>query len=450
MNRKITYHNPNKQLLLYTYFIVIIAIGMLLLLLPMSWTGDLKLQEVSIIDALFTAVSATCVTGLATLDTSLWSRFGQVVILVMIQAGGLGIITFGMLYLALPKMRVPLKSTKMLQSGLSTEPLDDSRVIVRNVIISTLLIEGIGFLILLLRFGKLGISSPAFAALFHAISAFCNAGFSLFDDSLIRFRNDIVLNITIMLLIIFGGMGFMVIRDIKRKIQNKHSSLHFHTRIMLIGIPLFIIIGFLGYFILGNTGAFAEFPLRERIWASLFQSVSTRTAGFNTIEQSALSPPSRWLTLALMLIGGGSGSTAGGIKVSTAFILIIVLFRGINERGSIRFLNRNIDAVDVSKAAMFFIKAIAILFISILALSIFENPVEKGFSSSDLIFECVSALGTVGLSTGITAQLSIGGKIIIMLTMFTGRVGLFALVIQTFHDRVEHLIDYPRGEVLIG
>ncbi|MCK5250473.1 MAG: hypothetical protein KAJ98_10945, partial [Spirochaetaceae bacterium] len=186
------------------------------------------------------------------------------------------------------------------------------------------------------------------------------------------------------------------------------------------------------------------------LMAALFQSVTTRTAGFSTVDQASLSITSRWLTLMLMLIGGGSGSTAGGIKVSTAFILFIVLFRGVNDRGDIRFLRRRIGSADVSRAAMFFLKAISLLFISILFLGIIELPHSSGFTASEIVFECVSALGTVGLSMGITAALSTGGKLVIAATMFAGRVGLFSLVIRMVRDRVEALIEYPKGEVLIG
>ncbi len=445
-------HNfwSSDRTVLYGYFLLLITIGSLLLALPVSWSGTSGQSSVPIIDAVFTAVSATCVTGLITIDTSLWSLFGQFVILILIQTGGLGIITFSMFYLVLPRMRISLKSTRFIKDSFASDDTANSRSIIRSIVMTTLFIEGLGFIILACYFYRSGVPLPVFTGLFHAVSAFCNAGFSLFSAGLVPFRGSFVLNLTIILLVIMGGIGFMVIRDIRQKIMHWNRPLLFHSKLMLIATPVFIFIGFLGYLLFDSTGVFFNLPPGERVLAAFFQSVTTRTAGFNTVDQSLLSPVSRWLTLVLMLIGGGSGSTAGGLKVSTAFILFLLLFRGVNERGDIRFLRRRITAVDVSRAAMFFLKAIAILLISVFALGIIEFSAKTEFTSSDLIFECVSALATVGLSTGLTPDLSIGGKVVIAVTMFTGRVGLFSLIMRSFRNRADRLIDFPRGEVLTG
>ena len=400
---------------------------------------------------MFTAVSAVCVTGLTTVDTALWSRFGQVVILLLIQAGGLGIVTFGMLYLVMPRARISLRDTRMLGSAFTAERMMRPRSVIRSIFITTLVIEGIGAVLLSIAFGRSGRSDAVFSGVFHAVSAFCNAGFSIFSEGLASYRSDPVVSITLMALIILGGIGFMVIRDLLRAgMPGRRCPLLFHTRLMLTATPLFIAAGLLGYLLLDGTDVFSSLPPAQRILAALFQSVTTRTAGFSTVDQAALSAPSRWLTLMLMIIGGGSGSTAGGIKVSTAFILVLVLFRGVSERGDIRFLGRRITSADVSRAAMFFLKAVALLFLSILALGVIERPDETGFPPSDIIFESVSALGTVGLSTGITERLSGGGKLVVMATMFMGRVGLFSLVMRTVKERAERMIERPKGEVLIG
>ena len=440
----------SERLILYSYFIGLILLGTVALSRPMSWGGSDGLPRVAVIDAFFTAVSAVCVTGLVTVDTALWSRAGQGIILVLIQAGGLGIITFGMLYLVLPRVRISLKSTKLLRESFVVEQMPQARHIVGSILGTTLIVEGLGAAFLIFAFRRASTESPVFDGIFHAVSAFCNAGFSLFSNGLIPFRDNVLVNAVLMILIIVGGIGFMVIRDLSRKIREPRKPLMFHTRIMLIAVPLFIVVGWFGYLALDDTGVFAHLPTGERYMAALFQSVTTRTAGFNTVEQSSLSATSRWMTLVLMLIGGGSGSTAGGIKVSTAFILFLVLFRGVNERGDIRLLHRRIPSEDVSRAAMFFLKAVALLFVSILMLGILERPGYTEFTTSQIIFECVSALGTVGLSMGITGALSVGGKIVIALTMFAGRVGLFSLVIRYAGDRTETLIEYPKGEVLIG
>lgn len=466
MNPKRLFRIP-ERLVLYSYFLILIGAGTVLLSLPISWSGGSGRSDVPntpgaprphvlLIDAMFTAVSAVCVTGLTTVNTALWSRFGQIVILVLIQAGGLGIVTFGMLYLVMPKARIPLRETQMLRSSFAAGGMMRPRSVIRSIFITTFLIEGIGAAALSIAFARSGRSQPVFSGIFHAVSAFCNAGFSVFNEGLAPYRSDPAVNITLMVLIILGGIGFMVIRDLRGGmsgrggVPGRRCLLLFHTRLMLTATPLFIAAGLLGYLLLDSTDVFSGLPPAQRILAALFQSVTTRTAGFSTVDQAALSAPSRWLTLMLMIIGGGSGSTAGGIKVSTAFILVLVLFRGVSERGDIRFLGRRITPADVSRAAMFFLKAVALLFLSILALGVIERPDETGFPPSDIIFESVSALGTVGLSTGITERLSRGGKLVVMATMFMGRVGLFSLVMRTVKERAERMIERPKGEVLIG
>ena len=437
-----------ERLALYSYFIGLILLGTFMLSLPASWSGSGGMKAVPPEDAFFTAVSASCVTGLITVDTSLWSPLGQWIILVLIQAGGLGIVTFGMLYLALPRVRISLKSSRYLRESFVSEQMPQARQMIGTILYTTFIIESAGAVLLSIAFFRAGTDRPVVEGVFHAVSAFCNAGFSLYGEGLVPFRGNVLVNLTIMALIITGGIGFMVIRDIRRKMQDWRRPLLFHSRLMITAVPLFILIGFLGYLALDSEGLFRSLPGGEKFLAALFQSVTTRTAGFNTVDQAALSDPSRWLTLVLMLIGGGSGSTAGGIKVSTAFILFLVLFRGVDEKGDVRLFRRRISSMDVSRAAMFFLKAVSLLFVSILALGILEIP--RGFSSNQVVFECVSALGTVGLSMGITGGLSLGGKIVVAITMFAGRVGLFSLVIRTARDRAEVLIDYPKGEVLIG
>lgn len=440
-----------ERLVLYSYFLGLIAAGTVFLSLPLSWGAGDGGSRAAFIDAVFTAVSAVCVTGLTTVDTALWSRFGQVVILLLIQAGGLGIVTFGMFYLVMPRARISLRDTRMLGSAFTGERMVRPRSVIRSIFITTLVIEGIGAVLLSIAFGRSGRSDAVFSGVFHAVSAFCNAGFSIFSEGLASYRSDPAVSITLMALIILGGIGFMVIRDLLRAgMPGRRCPLLFHTRLMLTATPLFIAAGLLGYLLLDDTDVFSSLPPAQRILAALFQSVTTRTAGFSTVDQAALSAPSRWLTLMLMIIGGGSGSTAGGIKVSTAFILVLVLFRGVSERGDIRFLGRRITPADVSRAAMFFLKAVALLFLSILALGVIERPDETGFPPPDIIFESVSALGTVGLSTGITERLSGGGKLVVMATMFMGRVGLFSLVMRTVKERAERMIERPKGEVLIG
>ena len=449
MRKRISIRSPEKAAL-FAYFTGLIAAGSLLLSLPFSWSGAGNIDRVKPVDAFFTSVSAVCVTGLNTVDTSLWSIYGKVIILLLIQLGGLGIVAFGMLYLVIPKAKLSLRNRKLIKDSFIIEHSSRSRQIIKGILSITFITEGLGAVLLFLNFRHMEINNPVFTAIFHSVSAFCNAGFSTFPDGLVRFRPDILVNFIIMALIITGGIGFIVIMDLIARIRGKRRSLFFHTKFMLAGTVLFISAGFIGYLLLDTTNVFRSLPPGERFTAALFQSVTTRTAGFNTVDQSSLSLTSRWLTLSLMLVGGGSGSTAGGIKVSTALILLLVLFKGLNDRGNIKIMKRKITSEDISRAAMFFMKAVTMLFLSIFFLGIIEAPSKTGFTPAQIVFESVSALGTVGLSMGITPLLSTAGKIIIAFTMFAGRVGLFALVMRVVRDSSEELIDYPRGEVLIG
>jgi len=449
MNKKHRFR-PNERFLLYSYFLALVLLGTTLLSMPFSWSGAGGKSQIPVIDAFFTAVSAACVTGLITVDTSLWSLAGQWIILALIQAGGLGIVTFGMLYLVLPRIRIPLKSGQLLGESFAVERRISVRGTIKTILGTTLVFEFIGTLLLIVGFSQAGIDNPVFVGFFHAVSAFCNAGFSVFEGGMLPFRSNLLINLTLMVLIIAGGIGFVVIRDVRKVFSGRRRQLSFHSRLMLLAVPIFIVVGFIGYMLLDDTAAFSGFDPPERILATFFQSVTTRTAGFNTVDQSRLSLASRWLTLVLMIIGGGSGSTAGGIKVSTAFILFIVLLRGVNQRGDIRLLKRRISSADVSMAAMFFLKACVFLLVSILLLGILEHPRLSGFTTSQIVFECVSAFGTVGLSLGITGDLSFAGKLVIAATMFAGRIGLISLVIRPARNRAEAMINVPRGEVLIG
>jgi len=432
--------------LFFGYFLVNISLGAILLHSPSFWQGDIS---VSWLDAFFTAVSAVCVTGLATLDTALFTAAGQLVILFLIQAGGLGIITFSALYLIMPKSRISLKNRKIIREYYTQSSDINPRSIVRVILIFTFGLELLGFILLSLLLRKSGDSQPWFNGLFHAVSAFCNAGFSRYSDSLMSFRSNIGINLVIMLLIVSGGLGFMTIWDLLRSATDWRKKLHFHSRLMLSGTAILIVAGWLGYFMLERGHSLRGLPLGEQVLSALFQSVTTRTAGFNTVDQAMLSRPSQFMTLLFMIIGGGSGSTAGGLKVTTAAVLFLVVFRRINSRGESRLFQRRISGDVLSRASMLLLKAVAILFLVIFMLLISErhNP---SLGLGELIFEAFSALGTVGLSQGVTPQLSWGGKLIIMLAMFAGRVGLFALVMPDRDQVRERHIDYPIGEVLIG
>ena len=416
--------------------------------MPVSWNGAHPLK---LIDALFTSVSAVCVTGLITVDTAIYSKFGQIVILYLIEAGGLGIITFSTLYLILPRSKISFESRKMIQSyaiaGANVHPKN----IVRFIVAYTLLMEFLGFFFLFYAFRSAADTEPFFNAAFHSVSAFCNAGFSRFSEGLVPFSYNIIINITIMMLIILGGIGFMVVWDVIITSMRMKKHLEFHSRIMLIMTPILIFTGAVFFLIFEWDGALSDVNgIGYKIMGAFFQSVTTRTAGFNTIDEAALSGPSKGLTMILMFIGAGSGSTGGGIKVSTFFICMIIVLRGIDPKGDIRIFKRRLSSQDISRAAMFALKAASILVVSVFLLVVTESVYDHDFSFLEMFFECASAFGTVGLSLGITSSLSFWGKLVIIITMFAGRVGLFSMIIPQSRKEILRYVEYPDGEVLIG
>ncbi|MBN1798008.1 MAG: potassium transporter [Spirochaetales bacterium] len=439
----------SEKLILFSYFIIVIIIGTILLQLPFAWKSENKLD---FIDAFFTATSATCVTGLITVDTAVYSLFGKIVILLLIQAGGLGIISFTTMYLALPSKRISLKSTKVIREYYLVSVETEPKHIIKQIILITLLIEIIGAALLYIGFMGTVKDHPILFSVFHAVSAFCNAGFSLFSNNLEGYVRTPFINITIMLLIILGGFGFVALRDIAKRAARKKKKLTVHSKIM-IGCTLTLIISAaLLFFIFEYNNAYKELSMSEKIMASLFQSITPRTAGFDTVPQSSLSASSKFITLPLMFIGGGSGSAAGGIKVTTFFIVIIAVLRRTRRRGSLVIFKKELGSAKVLSAIMLFIKALLIVSLCILLLTITElslHPApDKDFYK--IVFESFSAFGTVGLSLGITPSLSLLGKIVVICTMFAGRVGLISMAMPQPIDSADHLIEYPKGEVLLG
>lgn len=430
------------------FFAVVIGIGSALLSLPVSWSGSgLAAGPLRYIDALFTATSAVCVTGLAAVDTAEYSRFGQTVILLLIQVGGLGIISFTSLLLTIPGRRLPLRRLKTIQSfyveGVEYEP----KKIVRSIIFFTFGIEAAGAVILYFLFAGAGVDDAAFVAVFHSVSAFCNAGFSVFSSSLEGYSGNLPLMATIAVLVVMGGVGFIVIQDIERRLRGKRRRLSYHTKVVLGMTATLIFSGALAFFLLERGRAYESFPWPVAMANAFFQSITTRTAGFDTVVQATLSQPSKALTLLLMFIGGSPGSIAGGIKVTTAFVVAAVMLRRPDSHGDITVFKRRLSARTMNDAVVYFLKATFLLAVSAGALSLIEGL--RGVDFSVLLFETVSAFGTVGLSLGMTGSLSDAGKLVIIATMFAGRVGLIALAFPALR-RYEAEIVYPEGSILLG
>ena len=438
----------SEKLFLFSYFLAAIGLGTIVLYLPVSWGGA---HPLSLVDALFTATSAVCVTGLITVDTPTYSNLGQIMILLLIQAGGLGIITFSTIYLARPRGRISLIRHRIIRgyylesSGLGT------MAIVRRIVAVTLSFELVGTLILYRTFSATVTEKRLFVSLFHAVSAFCNAGFSLFSNNLEGYTTNTAVSLTIMILVVFGGLGFVVLRDAAGAAMVKKKQLSLHSKIVFLmsGTLLVFAAGF--YLAFESGRSLAALNPGQKIVASLFQAATPRTAGFNTIPQGTLSIPSKTLTMLFMFIGGGSGSIAGGIKVNTFFIVLLMLFQGPDSRGEVTVFKRKIAGTRIFHATMFMLKALLLLFGSFLLLTItelwFAGHRTDVFS---LAFETVSAFGTVGLSLGATPNLTGVGKLVLVVTMFMGRIGLLALAIPRSRPYPVHVLDYPQGEVLIG
>jgi trk system potassium uptake protein TrkH len=439
----------SERFYLFSYFIGVIMTGALLLWLPSSWKGEGRLAW---IDALFTATSAVCVTGLITVDTTQYTLLGQTVIMLLIQFGGLGIITFSTLLLVRPRLKLSMTSYRVIK-GFSLDSIESQPLaIVRQIVVSTLAIEALGAVVLYFGFRPTVHVRLGFTALFHAVSAFCNAGFSIFATNLEGYVANPTVSLAVMGLIVLGGIGFVVLQDVNGTLLlGRKRTLSLHTRGVLVTTAVLILSGGGIFLLFEHRAAYAVLSWPVRVLAAFFQSVTPRTAGFDTVIQSSLSTSSKMLTLLLMFIGGASGSTAGGIKVNTFFIITLLAVRGADERGEVTAFNRKIPSKTVDNAVIFTMKALMLLF----AVSFLLTVSERYFASRqglfiEYIFETFSAFGTVGLSLGITPHLSVVGKLLIIGTMFMGRVGLLALAIPTSRRLPVHMLDYPEEEVMVG
>ncbi|MDA3957594.1 TrkH family potassium uptake protein [Oceanispirochaeta sp.] len=433
--------------ILLSYFFSTTLIGALLLYLPAAWNGPDRLH---FIDSLFTSASAVCVTGLITVDTSQYTLLGKSVIMILIQAGGLGIITFATLLLLIPGRRISFNNRSLIKNfyveGIEYEP----KKIIKSILLLTFFTEMIGALILFVRFHDL--PQGGFTAVFHAISAFCNAGFSTFPNSLEEWNRDPLVMITVSLLVICGGISFVVLHDISARVRRAKPKLSLHSTVVLITTLILVLGGTIFFYISERHRAFEYLLPPQKILNAFFHVVTPRTAGFNALPMNSFSPKSNMFTMVLMFIGAAPGSMAGGIKVTTLFLVLLSLFRGIDKNGDSFFGHYRIPARVISHAGLFFIKALFLLSCVIFLLSLTERSLlENGhIGIFELVFEAISAFGTVGLSLGVTAKLSFLGKIIIIGTMLSGRIGLIFMAT----DRIKHckvqMVEYPFGEVITG
>lgn len=435
-----------SSILIALSFVGIILLGTLLLMLPVS--SNLG-EATSFTDSLFTATSATCVTGLITLNTpEHWSTFGQIVILIMIQIGGLGTMTiFSLFYLILRK-KISLKQRLNIKESFGMETNTGLVKFVKNVIKYAFITEFIGAILLSFYFiPELGILKGFYFSIFHSISAFCNAGFDLTGDSLVGLKYNLLVNLTVAILIIAGGIGFIVFFEIYEKKRFKFFSLH--TKLVLIMTVILLLSGTLLFFLLEytNVDTIKDSNLWQKFLISFFQSTSARTAGFNTIDLSKIHDSSAFLLIILMFIGASPASTGGGIKTTTFGLILfstISMLRGDNQ---IKVFKKGIKQEAMYKAFVISFLGIAIVIMSAFIISIVESD---SYKFLDILFECVSAFGTVGTSRGITSDLHILSKYVIIIVMMLGRIGSFSIANGILERKKESHIKYSYGRIFLG
>jgi trk system potassium uptake protein len=434
--------------LIATSFAVAIGIGTLLLSLPVSHAPG---AEIGFLAALFTATSAVCVTGLIVVDTgSDYSLFGQTVIMLLIQAGGFGILTLGTLVALATGRRLGFRERRNLQTQLNALQVGGVVRLIRSLLVVVIGVELLGALLLYGRFAPVeGVGPGAFFALFHSISAFNNAGFALYADSLEGYVGDLLINLTVMTLIMLGGLGFVVMVNLfSRYRQPQRTPLNLHTKMVLTFSAFLIGVATVIYLVLewSNPATLGPLTLPGKGLAAFFHAVTPRTAGFNTLAVGSMHESSLLFTILLMFIGGNPGSTAGGIKTVTFFVLVGSAWSLSRGRGELTLFNRRLTIDIVVRAGVIALISIMLAGAALTALAI--TDAEKGMLP--LTFETFSALGTVGLSMGITAALSAPGKLIIMVLMFLGRLGPLTVALALIEGEREKRIKYPAEEVLIG
>lgn len=429
-------------------FFLIILTGACILTLPVASASG---EWTSFFDTLFTATSATCVTGLVVHDTFLhWSLFGQLVILFLIQIGGLGFITISVGFAMIFQRRIGLRERDLLKESVNALEIGGIVKLVRRIMKGTFLFEGIGAFLLAIRFvPRYGFAKGIYFGIFHSISAFCNAGFDLMGEqgeysSFVNYVGDPVVNFVIMTLIVVGGLGFVVWNDL----YSKHFSwkrFSLNTKLILFVTAGLLVGGALLLFLFEQGNTLEGLSTGEQILASLFGSVTARTAGFNTVDTGALRPESKLLTIVLMFIGGSPGSTAGGIKTTTIAVIVIYVFSNLRGESGCNIFHRRISDDVIKKASMVFCLNLFLGVVSSLVIMATSK-----LEMSDILFEVYSAISTVGMTTGITRDLNTIGKITIMLLMYCGRIGSMTFVLSFIQRPDKTNLTLPVEKITIG
>lgn len=434
----------NPAFILSMGFFILITIGGIILSTPFVTKSG---EATRILDAFFVATSASCVTGLSPFNTAEhWNLFGQILILILIQIGGLGIMTLATVVPLILGKKIGIKSRLLLKEQLNVENISGLIKLFRYVLLFTLLCEGIGAILLSFRFiPDYGLKTGIYYSIFHSISAFCNAGFDVLGDSIYPLRNDFLVNITLMSLVVIGGLGFMVTSEILTK--KNFEKLSTHSKLVLTINLILILVGAFGFFFLEfyEGGILSNEKISNGLLQSFFQSISARTAGFYSVDLSKLKDTTSLLLIGLMFIGGSPGSTAGGIKTTTFGVLLFSTLSVIKNQKELVLYKRTISDENIKKAlSIFFISFFIVLLVSFV-ISFTDN-----FKYVDILYETASALGTVGASKGLTAKLSDIAKFLIMLCMYLGRIGPMTMALAFGLKDDEKMIRYPRSFISLG
>ncbi|MBC5627452.1 Trk family potassium uptake protein [Clostridium sp. NSJ-6] len=428
-------------------FLAVILIGGIILTLPISSASG---ETTNFLDALFTATSAVCVTGLITLDTGThWSMFGQTIIMLLIEIGGLGFMSFTTLIAIVLGKKITLRDRLILQDAMNTFNIQGLVKMVKYVIVFTVTVQLSGALLFSTQFiPQFGVAKGLFYSVFHSISAFCNAGFDLFGNfsSLTGYSSNWVVLLVVSALIIIGGIGFTVWIEIYNFKSIKRLSLH--SKIVILVTTVLLVCGTILMFIFehNNPNTMANMNIGDKVVNSFFAAVTPRTAGFNSISTAGMTNAGNFLTIILMFIGGSPGSTAGGIKTTTMGVLIVTVICVIRGRDDAEAFKKRFPKELVYKAfTLFFIGGVLIIGSTMLL-----SYTEKGASFLSVLYETTSAFGTVGITLGLTQQLTEVGKVLIMIMMYLGRVGPLTVVLSLMRNKNNNGVRYPEGKILIG
>ncbi len=436
----------NVQIIALGFFIMIL-LGTGLLMLPIS-----SVSPASFGDALFTATSASCVTGLVQQDTgTYWTTFGQLVIITLIQIGGLGFMTIATLFLLLLRRRMGLRQREVVVEGISYNQLGGFAPFIRRVLLGTLLMEGLGAALLSIRFvPEMGLGRGIYYGVWHSISAFCNAGFDLMGpcsgpySSFTAYAGDPLVSLTVCALILVGGLGFLVWDDLARN-KLRWRRYRLQTKVVLTVTAALTLGGGALFFLLERENLGAGRPLGEQILSALFDAVTPRTAGFNSTDTAALSPGSLLLTIIFMFIGGSPGSTAGGVKTTTVFVVLLHALSGVRRERSANAFGRSIGDGALKKATSVLYTNLLLALAGALVISAVQP-----LPLTDVLFETFSAIGTAGMTTGITRDLLPLSQAVIIFLMYCGRVGSISFAVALLEKRALPPVTLPQEEITIG